>query len=329
MAISTNVQPSDPAGWQTQPAVLARTRREQQARRLFSAFAVLPVALILAVALGLAARSWPIFAAYPLQDLLFGTVWKPSEFSFGLLPFIAGTFWVTLVGVGLAVPPCMLIAVYLSEYAHAGTRAFVRPALDLLAAIPSVVFGVWGLVVIVPFVQQVLAPLANSTVGGVLPFFASSQPTGFSVLAGGLVVAVMIAPLLVSVVYEVMLTLPNDLRRASLAIGATRWETIRRVLLPQVLPGMLAAVVLGASRALGETIAVLMVVGNIPQIPASVFDAAYPLPALIANNYGEMMSIPLYDSALLGAALILLAVIVFFNVASQVVLLRLKQRKWQ
>ena len=247
--------------------------------------------------------------------------------TFGLLPFIAATFWVTLVGVCLAVPPCMLIAIYLSEYAHENTRAFVRPALDLLAAIPSVVFGVWGLVAIVPFVEDVLMPFAKQYLG-FIPFLAVTQPTGFSIIAGGLVIAVMIAPLLVSVVYEVLLTIPNDLRRASMAIGATRWETIRRVLLPQLLPGMIAAVVLGASRALGETIAVLMVVGNVAQMPHSIFDAAYPLPALIANNYGEMMSIPLYDSALLSAALILLGIILIFNIASQLVLQQVKQRKW-
>lgn len=322
-----NNQVINSTGWQPQPVALARGRAEQRARKVFSIFAILPVALILSVALGLFVRSWPILSTYPLTDLIFGQVWKPSQMQFGLLPFIAATFWVTLVGVCLAVPPCMLIAIYLSEYAHENTRAFVRPALDLLAAIPSVVFGVWGLVAIVPLVQDVIAPFAKQNLP-FIPFLAVTQPTGFSILAGGLVIAVMIAPLLVSVVYEVLLTIPNDLRRASMAIGATRWETTRRVLLPQLLPGMIAAIVLGASRALGETIAVLMVVGNIPQMPHSIFDAAYPLPALIANNYGEMMSIPLYDSALLGAALILLGVILIFNIGSQLVLQQVKQRKW-
>jgi phosphate transport system permease protein len=123
-------------------------------------------------------------------------------------------------------------------------------------------------------------------------------------------------------------TVPNDLRQASLAIGATRWQTIRNVVLPQVKPGIIAAVVLGASRALGETIAVLMVVGNVPKVPASIFDSAYPLPALIANNYGDMMSIPLYDAALLGAALVLLVVILIFNIISMLVLQRMLRRQW-
>jgi phosphate transport system permease protein len=283
--------------------------------------------LIGTVTIALILRSWPILKAYPIQDLLLGSIWKPSEGSFGFWPFITGTFWVTVVGVALAVPPCLLAAIYLSEYAHAFTRSLAKPVLDLLAAIPPVVYGVWGLLAIVPFVENVLAPLSKRSLG-FIPLFSVNQPTGFSILAGGIVLAVMIAPLVISVVYEIFSTVPNELREASLAIGATQWETIRRVVIPQVLPGIVAGVVLGASRAFGETIAVLMVVGNVPQVPHSIFDAAYPLPALIANNYGDMMSIPLYDAALLGAALVLLVVILIFNIISTLVLQRMLQRKW-
>lgn len=195
----------------------------------------------------------------------------------------------------------------------------------MLAAIPPVVYGVWGLLSIVPFVDDVLAPLSERWFGSV-SIFSVTQPTGFGILAGGIVLAVMISPLIISVIFEVLSTVPNDLRHASLAVGATKWQTIRTVVLPQVLPGIVAAIVLGASRALGETIAVLMVVGNVPNIPTSVFDTAYPLPALIANNYGEMMSIPLYDAALLGAALVLLVVILIFNILSTLVLQRFLRR---
>jgi phosphate transport system permease protein len=190
-----------------------------------------------------------------------------------------------------------------------------------------VVYGVWGLLAIVPFVDKVLAPFSDRWLS-TIPIFAVNQPTGFGILAGGIVLAVMVAPLIVSVVYEVFLTVPNDLRQASLAVGATQWQTIRNVVLPEVKPGIIAAVVLGASRALGETIAVLIVVGNVPNVPTSIFDSAYPLPALIANNYGDMMSIPLYDAALLGAALVLLVVILIFNIISMLVLQRMLRRKW-
>ena len=185
--------------------------------------------------------------------------------------------------------------------------------LDLLAAIPPVVYGVWGLLAIVPFVEHVSgAPSPNAGCSNV-PMFEVNQPTGFGILAAGIVLAVMIAPFIISVLYEILATVPADLRHASLAVGATRWQTIRGVVIPKVLPGIVAGIVLGASRALGETIAVLMVVGNVAQVPTSLFDAAYPLPALIANNYGDMMSIPLYDAALLGAALVLLVVILLLQ----------------
>jgi phosphate transport system permease protein len=314
-------------GRAARPSVAPRIRQDQRAQRVFFVITLLPVFLIVVVTIALLVRAWPILRAFPLTDLLFGTVWKPSEKMFGFGPFILGALWVTVVGVGLAVPPCLLAAIYLAEYAHSSTRSFTKPILDLLAAIPPVVYGVWGLLSIVPFVEDVLAPLAKRWLGGI-PLFAVNQPTGFSILAGGIVLAVMIAPLVISVVYEIFLTVPNYLRHASLAVGSTQWQTIRNVVLPQVTPGIAAAVVLGASRAFGETIAVLIVVGNVPQYPTSIFDSAYPLPALIANNYGDMMSIPLYDSALMGAALVLLVVILIFNILSTLVLQRMLRRKW-
>jgi phosphate transport system permease protein len=136
------------------------------------------------------------------------------------------------------------------------------------------------------------------------------------VLAGGIVLAVMIAPFIVAITYEVLQSVPVGLRQASLALGTTRWQTIKYAVLPKASGGIFASIVLGCSRALGETMAVLMVVGNVPQIPRSIFDAAYPLPALIANNYGEMMSIPLYDAALMAASLILLIIVLLLNIFS-------------
>jgi phosphate transport system permease protein len=311
----------------TRPVVASRARQNNFARRTFFGFTLLPVILTFIVAVALLVRSWPILNAYPLSELIFGNVWKPTNGQFGFWPFILGTFWVTTVGVILAVPACLLTSIYLAEYAHAGMRSIAKPVLDLLAAIPPVVYGVWGLLAIVPFVDKVLAPFSTRWLGSV-SIFSVNQPTGFGILSAGIVLAVMIAPLIISVMYEIFSTVPNDLRHASLAVGATQWQTIRNIILPQVAPGILAAIVLGASRALGETIAVLMVVGNIPQVPTSVFDSAYPLPALIANNYGEMMSVPLYDAALLSAALILLVVILIFNILSMLVLQRMLRRKW-
>ena len=320
-------QPNKQAeGRNSRPSATLRIRQDNAARRAFFIFTLLPVLLILFVTGALFVRSWPIISEYGLSDLVFGEVWKPNNGQFGFWPFILGTFWVTTVGVVLSVPACLLASIYLAEYAHARTRSFAKPILDLLAAIPPVVYGVWGLLAIVPFVDDVLAPLSDRWLGSI-SIFSVNQPTGFNILSAGIVLAVMIAPLVISVMYEILSTVPNDLRHASLAVGATQWQTIRNIVLPQVGPGILAAVVLGASRALGETIAVLMVVGNIPQIPTSIFDSAYPLPALIANNYGEMMSIPLYDAALLSAALVLLVVILIFNILSLIVLRRMLRKK--
>jgi phosphate transport system permease protein len=202
----------------------------------------------------------------------------------------------------------------------------MKPLLDLLAAIPSVVYGVWGTLAIVPFIQNTLGPFLQQHTPG-LPLVSSQNPTGFGILAGGMVLAVMIVPFIISILYEIMNNVPKGMKEASLAIGATRLQTVRRVVLPQALPGIVAGITLGASRALGETMAVLMVVGNVAQVPHSLFDAAYPLPALIANNYGEMMSVPLYDSALMMAALILLVIILISNITSTLALRRALGRR--
>jgi phosphate transport system permease protein len=278
--------------------------------------------LVLLIALALFLRAWPILAATPLKELLFSTTWHPLKGAFGFFPFLMGTLWVTTVAMAIAVPPSLLTAIYLAEYAPPRTRALFKPFIDLLAGIPSVVYGVWGMLTVVPFVERAVAPTLNRRLG-FIPLFRADNPTGYGILAGGLVLAVMVFPIVISVAEEVIRAVPQGLREASLALGATRWQTVKHVVLRRALPGVMAAVVLGFSRAFGETMAVLMVVGNVAQVPHSIFDAAYPLTALIANNYGEMMSIPLYDAALLGAALILLLVVLIFNVASRLVLVRL------
>jgi phosphate transport system permease protein len=301
--------------------LITRRGRDRLAHDGFFIISLVPVVLFLAVVVALTVRSWPILQAQSPWALLSGINWQPLKGQFGFLPFIAGTMWVTLVSLILAVPPCLLTAIYLAEYAHRRTRDIAKPLLDLLAAIPSVVYGVWGVLAIVPAVQWLGPRLGGSL--GFIPFLRDTNPTGFSILAGGVVLAVMVAPFIISVIFEVLRTVPDGVREASLAMGATRWQTTRDAVLPHTLSGIVAGIVLGMSRSLGETMAVLMVVGNVAKMPGSIFDPAYPLPALIANNYGEMMSIPLYDSALLTAALILLVIVLFFNVLSTLILRRI------
>lgn len=296
-----------------------RQARERAVRRFFLFSSLLPLLIAVAVIFALALRARPILEVKSLGELLGGQVWKPLQGEFGFYPFIMGTVWVTVLSMILAVPVCLLSAIYLSEYARPALRTVMKPMLDLLAAIPSVVYGVWGMIAIVPWVQSSVAPSVSRWLG-FLPLFANNNPTGFNVLSGSIVLAVMVIPFIIAVTYEVFRVVPDGLREASLALGATRWETVKYAVLPQTRTGILAGVVLGASRALGETMAVLMVVGNVAKTPSSIFDPAYPLPALIANNYGEMLSIPLYDAALLGAALILLLVVLVFNILATLVL---------
>jgi len=278
--------------------------------------------LVPLMALALLLRARPILLAQPLGDLLFSTTWHPLQGAYGFFPFITGTLWVTGTGMIIAVPPSLLTAIYLADYAHSRTRAFVMPVIDLLAGIPSVVYGVWGVLTVVPFIEKTVAPAIDRALG-FLPLFRATNPTGYGILAGGVVLAVMVFPIIIAVAEDVIRAVPRGLREASLSLGATRWQTVRQVVLRRAWPGVVAAIMLGFSRAFGETMAVLMVVGNVPQVPRSFFDAAYPLTALIANNYGEMMSIPLYDAALLCGALILLLIVLVFNLFSRLILVRL------
>lgn len=302
---------------------IGRTRKDLFSRRLMKMLSIATAIMVPVFVAILYLRARPILDTYSISDLLLSTTWKPTQGAFGFLPFITGTLAVTVVAMVIGVPPSLLTAIYLAEYLQPRLRAILMPLIDLLAGIPSVIYGIWGVLTIVPLIQNILAPFIDRFLG-FSPLFAADNPTGYGVLAGGIVLAVMVFPIIIAVAEEVIRSVPAGLREASLSLGATRWETIRRVVLRKAYPGVMAAVLLGFSRAFGETMAVMMVVGNVAQVPRSIFDAAYPLTALIANNYGEMLSIPLYDSALMGAALILLLVVIGFNLLSRVVLARLK-----
>ncbi len=317
--VLTNNQTISNVHRNNQPITQKRNRLDKIVHNSLLAISSLPILFALAIFLALWFRAYPILQVHSFIELISGTVWKPLKGLFGFYPFIVGTGWVTLVAIIIAVPICILTTLYLSEYAGVWAQRLVKPILDLLAAIPSVVYGVWGILVIVPMVKNYAVPLFQP-LGNVFPIFMSKNPTGYSILAGGLVLAVMITPFIISIAYEVLQTVPAGLRQASLALGTTRWQTIKYVVLPVSSGGIFASVVLGCSRALGETMAVLMVVGNMVQIPHSIFDSAYPLPALIANNYGEMMSIPMYDSALMTGALILMVMILILNIFSVLIL---------
>ncbi|MCZ7392921.1 MAG: phosphate ABC transporter permease subunit PstC [Candidatus Methanoperedens sp.] len=293
------------------------------AGRLMLAAALFSSALVFIVAFVLFLRSEPILEVKSLGELLLGSTWLPSRGEFGFYPFILGTVYVTALAMVFAIPLSILSAAYLAEYANVRLKSMILPLIDLLAGIPPVVFGVFGVLAIVPLVAAI-APLFRNS--GIPLLSGGSYSTGYSLLAGGIVLAIMVFPIIISISYEVFKAVPFEVREASLSLGATRWQTIKHAVIRAALPGIAAAVILGFSRAIGETMAVLMVVGNVAKIPSSIFESAYPLPALIANNYGEMMSIPLYDSALLLAALILMLIILFSTLGARLILIRIERR---
>jgi phosphate transport system permease protein len=291
-----------------------RLVKDKVARRFMLAMTIFCLLILFIIGAGLLFKSLPILQEKNIWTLLTTSSWKPFKGDFGFLTFIISTLYVTGIAILIALPLSLLASIYLSEYASERMRRFFSPVIDLLAGIPPVIYGVWGTLTIVPLISGIIAPR-----------FVDFS-TGYSVLAGGLVLAIMIVPIIISILTEVFNAIPNDIREASWSVGATKWETIKKVILRTSLPGIVAGTVLAISRAFGETIAVLMVCGNFTELPKTVFDSCYPLPALIANNYGEMMSLPDYESALMFSALLLFIIIVLFNAGSRLILNQINVR---
>lgn len=272
------------------------------------------LALPLIISAGLYLKAAPLFEQQSLYTLVFSSKWAPSAGEFGFWPFITGSLYVTLISFLLTLPVCLFAAIYLTQFSSPTLLRMMHPVIDVLAGLPSVIYGVWGILIVVPAVSGFIAPV-----------FGSSSP-GYSVMAGGIVLSVMCIPYVLNMLLEVFKTVPNGLIEASLSLGATHWQAVKHVILKGNIPGVISSYGLGISKAFGETIAVMMVVGNVVKISANPFDAAYPLPALIANNYGEMLSIPMYDSALMFAAFLLLVIILFFNLIFRYLIHRIKKQ---
>lgn len=260
---------------------------------------ILFLPLIIGIALYLKAN--PLFELQSLPQLIGSSDWSPTDGDFGFLPFILSSLYVTGLSFLFAAPICLFAAIYLTQFASKRLIYVMHPVIDILAGIPSVIYGMWGILVIVPFVGDILAPVLNI------------KSPGYSILAGGIVLAVMCIPYMLNMLIETFNTVPYGIKEASLSLGATQWECVKHVVVKKSYPGIISSFGLGIAKAFGETMAVMMVVGNMVQLTFNPFDPGYPLPALIANNYGEMLSIPMYDSALMFSALILLIVILIIN----------------
>jgi phosphate transport system permease protein len=243
-----------------------------------------------------------------------GTEWDPVRNSFGALPFIYGTVVSSSLALLLAVPISIGIAVYLAELAPGWVRGPLSFVVELLAAIPSVVYGLWGIFVLAPWLRDDIEP-------ALVPLFKGAAG-GFDLLAGALILAIMILPTISSVSRDVMRAVPRTLREGALALGATRWETVRMAVIPSARSGIVGAVILGLGRALGETMAVTMVIGNRAEISLSILDPSYTMASVIANEYTEATG-DLHLAALSEIALLLFAVTVILNAMARLLVWRI------
>jgi phosphate transport system permease protein len=308
-------QTADPAAWLPRRAGRGGDRWFD---RLLAAAAGLVLVIVGGVAIALAAAAWPAIERFGLGFLVTSS-WNPVTGRFGALPFVYGTLVSSAIALLIAVPLGLGTAVFLSELAPAWLRPPVGFLVELLAAIPSVVYGLWGIFVLIPWVRARLTPPLQAALG-FLPFF-QGPPLGLGMLTAGLILAVMIVPFIVAVGTEVMRAVPRGWREAALALGATGWETIRIAVIPSARSGIAGAVFLALARALGETMAVTMVIGNVPQISASLLAPAYTIAAVIANEFAEATD-TLYLAALLLAGLVLFVVTLGVNIVARMLVAR-------
>jgi phosphate transport system permease protein len=243
-------------------------------------------------------------------SFLTDSTWDPVRLQFGAWPFIFGTVVSSLLALLIAVPIALGVAIFLAEMCPHRLRKPLGFLVELLAAIPSVVYGFWGIFVLVPLLREKVQPFLGDKLS-FLPFF-QGPPLGFGMLAAGLILAIMIVPTITSISREVMLAIPNTNREAAIGLGATPWDTIRYAVLPLARSGIVGAIILGLGRALGETMAVTMVIGNRPKASISLFEPAYSMASVIANEFAEADS-DVYLSALSEIALLLFGVALLLN----------------
>jgi phosphate transport system permease protein len=286
------------------------SRRGDRLFRLALRTASLGVLLVgLGLVAALAWEAWAAIRAFGLRFLVTST-WDPVAGEFGTLPFVYGTLVSSAVAMVIAVPLSLGAAIYLAELAPTWIRPPITFLIELLAAVPSVVYGLWGIFVLVPWLRQTVEPFLGATLG-FLPLF-QGPPYGIGMLAAGVILSIMVVPFITSVSREVLLAVPNAQREAALGLGATRWETTRMAVLRYGRSGLIGAILLGLGRAVGETMAVTMVIGNRPEVAVSLFAPGYTMASVIANEFTEATS-DLYVSALVEVGLLLLVLTVAVN----------------
>lgn len=279
--------------------LLNRQLKERWMHSVFFLVATASILILAMISLFLFAEGVPLFGKISVSDFLFGQFWYPTSDppDFGIFPLILGSFAVTALASVIAIPLGVMTAVYLAEISSARLREIIKPVVELLAALPSVVIGFFGMVIVAPFLQEVF-----------------DVATGLNIFNAGIMLAFMSIPTICSISEDAIFSVPNNLREASLALGATQWETIMRVVLPASISGISTAVILGMSRAIGETMVVLMVAGGAGMIPTSIFDPVRPLPASIAAEMAEAPFRGDHYHALFATGIVLFMFTFIFNI---------------
>lgn len=288
---------------------------------LLLAASTIPI-LLGALVVELTRGAWPAIERFG-AGFAFSSGWDPVAGDFGAWPAVFGTLLTSTLALLLAVPLALGVAIYLTEFAPLPIRRPIATVIELLAAIPSVVYGLWGIFVLIPFLRTWVFPVLEKTLGW-LPFF-EGPVYGPSVLSASLILTVMIVPFIMSVSREVLLAVPGGQREAALALGATRWEAVSTVIVPYARSGIIGAIILGLGRALGETMAVTMLIGNRHEIAASLFAPGYSMAAVIANEFADAAGGPIHESALIYLALILFGVTVIVNGAARLLIWRVSK----
>ncbi len=272
------------------------------------------VAILIGLAIMLTLSSIPAFQEFGVWDFVTGTVWDPVKSIYGALPYIVGTILSSLIALIIAAPIAILTAIYLAELAPPRIATPLTFLIELIAAIPSVVIGLWGVFVLTPFLKGTVESWVVSNFGWI-PIF-QGPPLGVGLFAAGVILSIMILPTIVTISREVIRSVPDNQREAMLGLGATRWETTWKAVLPFARSGIVGAIILGLGRALGETMAVTLVIGNSPKLPDSIFDQSQTIASKIATTFNEA-SVGLQTSSLIALGLILLVITILLNIAAR------------
>jgi len=288
----------------------SRQRRERAIRFGFFSIALASIMTLTLIVVFLFMEGLPILSKVSVKDFLFGHYWYPTDDppDFGIFPLIVASIAVTVVSSLMSIPLGIMTAIYLAEVASFRVREWVKPIVELLAVLPSVVIGFFGMVIVAPFLQSVF-----------------DIPTGLNLFNASLMLAFMSVPTICTLSEDAIFSVPKELKEASLALGATHWETIARVVVPASLSGICTAVILGMSRAIGETMVVLMVAGGAGLVPHSLFDPVRPMPASIAAEMAEAPFRSDHYYALFATGIVLFAFTLLFNLVADHVAHRYKQ----